>query len=205
MGAGRDHEWTAGRDRPGGRGGLPAGPLQAPRDCFEQLVGWLQGADAAALDHAQLEEQLDRRGRELMRQMLQGNLDLRALREQRAGDITDADATRHGAVEAGHTRALRSIFGTVRVTRLAYRHRGHANLYPADARLNLPMESHSHGLRQLAAVEATRGSFDQAGAAIARRTGTAPGKRQVETPGRGRRCRHRGLLRHPRRAARRRR
>ena len=54
------------------------------------------------------------------------------------------------------------------------------NLYPADATLNLPVERHSHGLRKLAALEASRGSFDDAVAAICRQTGQRLGKRQVE-------------------------
>ena len=158
----------------------PMPAMQAPRECFEQLIGWLEGDEAAGLEHGQLEEQLDSRGRELLRQLLQGNLDLRALREQRLPRVLDADGDRHGAVEAGHSRPLRSLFGKVRVTRLAYRRRGHANLHPADAQLNLPAETHSHGLRRLAAVEAARGSFDQAGAAVGRRTGQRLGKRQAE-------------------------
>ena len=68
----------------------------------------------------------------------------------------------------------------MQVTRKAYRKKGHANLYPADADLNLPREQHSHGLRKLAALEATRGSYDDAAAAIARATGQNVGKRQVE-------------------------
>ena len=154
--------------------------MQAPRECFEQLIGWLEGDEAAGLEHGQLEEQLDTRGRELLRQLLQGNLDLRSLREQRLPQVLDADGDRHGNVEDGHDRPLRSLFGRVVATRLAYRRRGHANLYPADAQLNLPVESHSHGLRRLAAVESARGSFDQAGEAIGRRTGQRLGKRQVE-------------------------
>ena len=50
----------------------------------------------------------------------------------------------------------------------------------ADAGLNLPAEKHSHGLRRLAAVEACRGSFDDATNAIARVTGQTVGKRQTE-------------------------
>jgi hypothetical protein len=46
--------------------------------------------------------------------------------------------------------------------------------------LNLPVERHSHGLRALAAVEATRGSYTEAAAAITRGTGVSLGKRQVE-------------------------
>ena len=157
-----------------------ASPFDQVRADFEGLLGWLTGSEAAGLSHGELEEQLDRRGRDLLRQMLQGQLDLRAVREQRAADVTDADGVRHGSVEPGHCRPLTSVFGTVTVTRLAYRHRGHANLYPADAALNLPVERHSHGLRRLAAIEASRGSFEEAKAALARATGTSVGKRQVE-------------------------
>ncbi|MGH9286580.1 MAG: ISKra4 family transposase, partial [Acidimicrobiales bacterium] len=54
------------------------------------------------------------------------------------------------------------------------------NLHPADGALNLPEERHSHGLRRLAALEATRGSFAGAVEAIGRATGQPLGKRQVE-------------------------
>jgi hypothetical protein len=54
------------------------------------------------------------------------------------------------------------------------------NLYPADAVLNLPVGRHSAGLQRLAAVEAARGSFADARAAIERATGVRLGKRQVE-------------------------
>src|ERR1019366_6217736 len=43
-----------------------------------------------------------------------------------------------------------------------------------------PTEKQSHGLRKLAAVEGSRGSFDEAVQAIARATGQKVGKRQVE-------------------------
>ncbi|MGB8379626.1 MAG: hypothetical protein WCG47_00030 [Dermatophilaceae bacterium] len=112
--------------------GAAADPFSGSRACLEELIGWLEGTEAAGLTHAQLEEQLDRRGRELLRRMYQGQLDLRALRERRA-QVTDAEGVRHGAVETDHVRPLSTLFGTVEVTRFAYRHRGHANLYPADA------------------------------------------------------------------------
>lgn len=104
------------------------------RACFDEVVGWLEGVEATALTHGELEEELDRRGRELLRVMLQDQLDLRALRETRAEEVYDADGIGHGTVESGHVRPLSTIFGTVSVTRLAYRHRGHANLYPTDGR-----------------------------------------------------------------------
>lgn len=120
----------------------PAEAMQASRASFEEVIGWLEGSEAAALEHAELEAELDRRGRELLRQLLQGNLDLRALREPRLAQVIDAEQIAHRAVEAGHHRGLTTTFGPVGVTRHAYRHRGHANLYPGDGLLNLPIERH---------------------------------------------------------------
>ena len=144
------------------------------------MISWLAGPEAAELAHAELENQLDARGRELLRTMLQDHLSLRSLNEVRMQSVVDSDGVAHGAVETGHRRPLATLFGTVDVERLAYRHRGHPNLHPADALLNLPEERHSHGLRRFAAVEASRGSFEEAAAALERATGQHVGKRQVE-------------------------
>jgi len=158
----------------------PTDAFGGSRQCFEEMAGWLDGPETATLTHAEIEDQLDRRGRELLRRMFQEHLELRAVRELRAHPVVDADGVTHGAVESGHRRRLASIFGELNVERFAYRHRGHPNLYPADRELNLPQERHSHGLRRLAAIESARGSFEAAADAIARTTGQDVGKRQVE-------------------------
>jgi hypothetical protein len=150
------------------------------RACFAGMEEWLSGAVAAGLTHAELEEQVDAGGRELLRRMYQDHLDLRAAREQRREKVTGADGVARTRAETGHTRPLATVFGQVTVTRIAYRAPGAANLHPADAALNLPEEKHSHGLRKLAAAEAPRGSFEAAGEAITRATGMTVGKRQVE-------------------------
>jgi hypothetical protein len=149
------------------------------RACFEDIVGWLEGAETASSSHSELEDDLDRRGRELLRRLLQDHLELRAQREERV-EVADVKGVTHGSVEAGHTRQPSTVFGAVTVKRLACRHRGAANLHPADAALNLPEERHSHGLRRLAAIEATRGSYEDAADAMERATGVAVAKRQVE-------------------------
>lgn len=82
--------------------------------------------------------------------------------------VVDADGRPHGWAEADRTRVLATRLGEVRVSRIAYRARGSTDLHPADAVLNLPVEKHSHGLRRLAALEAARGSFTGAAAAIER-------------------------------------
>ncbi len=66
------------------------------------------------------------------------------------------------------------------MTRCAWRKPGAGNWRPADAALSLPAGRHSHSLTRLAALEAARGSFGAAHAAIARRCGPVIGKRQLE-------------------------
>jgi hypothetical protein len=143
-------------------------------------VGWLEGLEAGQLAHGELEERLEVESRELFRQMFQDHLDLRAQRELRREPIVGADGVARRSVEADHGRGLMTVFGKVEVSRLAYRRRGHANLHPADAELNLPVELHFHGLRRLALLEGTRGSFDDVREAILRSTGQRLGKRQLE-------------------------
>lgn len=163
---------------------------------FDAVVADLAAPQAAALTHDELEEQLADQGRELLRQLLQDHLDLRAMREEHrvisdragrapvTGAVVGADGVVRRAVETGHTRLLATIFGRVTVTRLAYRatgpHRAAANLYPADAVLNLPERMHSHALARRAAAEAVRGSFDDAHASITAACGNVAGKRQLE-------------------------
>jgi hypothetical protein len=150
------------------------------RALFDAMVSVPRTEQAGALEHAELEARLDTQGRALPRQLMQDHLDLRAEREQRLPGVRDAEEVAHNSVESGHRRGLVTIFGEVEVRRLAYRARGSENLYPADAALNLPAERHSHGLRRLAAIEAARGSYDDAVEAIARGSGQCLGKRQVE-------------------------
>lgn len=150
------------------------------RELFEESLAWLGDPATGNLSHGDLEDQLGDRGRELLRRMYQDRLDLNALTEKRLDEVADAEGVTHGTLEKGHRRPLSVIFGGVETERFAYRHRGHANLYPADAVLNLPVERYSHGLRRLAAVESSRGSFEEATEAIQRATGVSIGKRQVE-------------------------
>jgi hypothetical protein len=159
----------------------PAGVVfTQSRQYYAETEQWLVSEEAAGLRHADLEEQLLGRGRELMRRLHQDHLDLLAAREQRRSDVTGADQIARTRAEKGHPRQLATVFGQVTVTRIAYRAPGAPNVHPLDAALNLPQEKQSHGLRKLAAIESARGSFADAAAAIIRATGVKTGKRQAE-------------------------
>jgi hypothetical protein len=120
-------------------------------------------------------------GRELMRVLFQDHLNLRTVCEPKIESIVDTQGVPRNTIERNKKRTLTSVFGDVDDRRIAYRRRGlFANIYPADAILNLPKEQYSFGLRRLAAIESTRGSFEDAIDAVKRATGVQLGKRQLE-------------------------
>jgi hypothetical protein len=159
-------------------------PFTASKAMFTALACEMAGPDAAGMTAFELEEFVDRRGREVLLRLLQDHYDLRSMREeQQAGEhpapVAAPDGITRTRLETGHGRALATLFGTVQVTRCAWRKPGAPNWCPADAALSLPAGRHSHSLAMLAAIEAARGSFDAAHAAITRRCGPVMGKRQA--------------------------
>ncbi|MEK7861889.1 MAG: ISKra4 family transposase [Chloroflexota bacterium] len=153
--------------------------FSSARSHLAELVERLRSSEAQSMTHAELEELVTREGREIERRLLQGHLELRAAREQVQESIPGAD----GVARTHHrirSRPLATVFGVVTVLRTAYSTRGREGLCPLDSELNLPEERYSHGLRRHAAIEAARGSFDQAVEAVERSTGTKVPKRQVE-------------------------
>ncbi|WP_394378477.1 ISKra4 family transposase [Saccharopolyspora spinosa] len=157
-----------------------AGAFESSRAVFESIITELGAADCG-ITHGELEELLTERSRKLMRRLLQEHLDLRSVREHPVpGGVTGPDGIQRTRLEQGRRRGLATVFGEVTVTRLAYRAPSASTVHPADGVLNLPAEKHSHGLRRLAALEAARGSFGDAQAAISRATGQEVGKRQLQ-------------------------
>jgi hypothetical protein len=163
----------------------PDDPFAASKGMFDALACELAGPAAAVLTAFELEELLDERTRKMTRQLLQDHYDLRAIREEQQArqDPAPAEGTdgiTRTRLETGHGRLLATLFGTVNVTRCAWRKPGAPDYCPADAALSLPAGRHSHTLAKLAALEAARGSFDSAHDAITRRCGPVIGKRQIE-------------------------
>ena len=155
-----------------------AAALAGPAEQFAGLLAWAAD-EAGYLDHGEREEVIGAEGRELQRRLLQATFDLGAAREERIAQVTSAAGIRHGTVEAGHGRGLASVFGPVRVTRMAYRNRREPNLYPADARQVLPDDPYSLGMRALAAYHLATSGYGQAQEIIEARTGVTAGRAQL--------------------------
>ena len=74
------------------------------RDRFEVVVSWLESQETTELSHAELGAQLQLHGRELLRQLTQDHLDLRAQRETRLAQVVGAGGVGRSHPETGRTR-----------------------------------------------------------------------------------------------------
>ena len=151
----------------------------APADAlFADAKAYLSSREALQMSESDLERELDRRGQELMRKLLQGHLDQRGPGEV-AGPVEGADGVERPERRV-HDRRLETIFGTVDVERLGYARAGHDSLHPLDASLNLPGERYSLEVRRRLAEAASSRSYDEALFDLSRNTGAEVPKRQAE-------------------------
>jgi hypothetical protein len=150
----------------------------ASQALFTHLVEILGSGAALAKTHSQVEELVQTHGMQLLCQLFQDQMDLRA-RGEGPRPVTGAD----GIVRTDRRRMRRFLetrFGRVSISRLSYGRPDTPSLRPLDAELNLPVEIYSLGVRRLAAENAALVSFDETREAIARTSGAHVPKRQVE-------------------------
>jgi hypothetical protein len=157
---------------------LPTQPFSVAEEKFAELVDHLQSAGAQKMTHSELERELEEKGRELLRTLLQAHLDTRGPGEAHE-PVVDAEGQERTSKRL-HERGLATVFGKVEMRRLGYGADGADSLHPLDGEFNLPRELYSHELRRRAAEEVAKGSYDEAVATLARSTGSAVPKRQVE-------------------------
>lgn len=153
-------------------------PYGEADDEYRGIVNYLNCEEAHDMTHSELERQLEIKGRELLRKLLQSHLDTRS-----PGEATEAVRDSDGAErteERLHERTLATVFGDVEVRRMGYGEEGAESLHPLDAELNLPPERYSHELRRRVAEESSKSSFDESVDSISRRSGTKIPKRQLE-------------------------
>ena len=146
---------------------------------FERFIEQLGADRAMAMRHDEVERLAVAEGRRVALAALQDHLALRAVRESRQNRVEGADDVTRTHIRP-RTRGLLTILGPVKVERLAYSARGTSSLAPLDAELNLPIELYSFEVRRVAAIEASKGSFDEAMATLGAMTGAPVPKRQIE-------------------------
>ena len=166
----------------------PYAPKTAPADAFaasrtrmEEMLARLSGSAMMACTQEVLEDYVTASGRELMRQIMQDQLDARAAAEERRREVMGADGVVRTRAERGHVRLLATTVGRVEISRIAYRSPALkvGNLHVADAGLSLPAQLYSRPLQRAVVHEAASGSLRQAAQGLERATGQKIGTRQL--------------------------
>ena len=149
------------------------------RQEFEHIVDYLDAKETSAMTHSELERELEKKGRELMRKLLQEHLDNRSPGRCDDPPVQGADGVVRSRVRL-QQRELETVFGTVSIQRAGYGQQGVKSQHPLDAELNLPEERYSLEMRRRVAEEAAKSSFDETFESIGKNTGGHVPKRQVE-------------------------
>ncbi len=154
-------------------------PFSHSAEKFEALVAELGDQRLLDVEHEEVEILVQERGRQVLRQLFEDHLALRAPATPVEGEVTGSD----GEVRRNRRtmrRSLTTIFGTVQVGRIGYRGHGIGALMPLDAVLNLPSDKYSHGVRRQVATLVGKTSFEDAATTMSKSTGAPVPKRQVE-------------------------
>jgi len=149
------------------------------RQWYGEMEKFVVSADAEKMSESDIERELEKRGQEPMRRLMQAHLDVRGPGEAAEGMAEGSDGVTR-VRERLQERGLETIFGEVRVERAGYGAKGIESLHPLDAELNLPPELYSHEVRRRAADAAAKESFDEVVRTLKTTTGAEGGKRQVE-------------------------
>lgn len=147
---------------------------------FQHIVMRAGSQEMMQLQHGDVESWIGTETRELARRLLQGHLDHRESEEVMQKEVVAADGMARTHIRIACERALASVFGRVTVKRIGYGGRETWSLFPLDAKLNLPANLYSHGLRKRVVEEASKNSFEDAVLSIGATTGYKINKRQVE-------------------------
>ena len=165
------------------------------RFAFRQVETWLTSDEANQASEAEVEKELEQRGRELLRLLLQAHL-----RQRGTGDVgpsvqvrplpaaqaldppttTEATPTVQRRQQRLHPRTLRTTLGEVTVERTPYAAPGQTSVHPLDEQLQLPERSFSYPLQERLVRHAVQGPFDEALANVQQATGVTVSKRSAE-------------------------
>jgi hypothetical protein len=146
---------------------------------FDALVAWAQGSEGTL---SEVEQEVGQRGRRLLRAVIQGHLDLRAVKEKKMDAVQGVDEIRRTQRRSGEHRTIGTLFGEVKATRTRYetKEKSVASLCPLDGELNLADQKYSHQVAKRIAHNVTMGSFENTIETLEQTSGISVPKRQVE-------------------------
>lgn len=156
-------------------------PAQLARDQFCSLESWLSSVPALGLPLHQVEQQQQHKDREVQRLLLQAHVLRRG-----AGDVGGAIQCRTHDTEMLYShrrlqqRTLKTIFGTIHISRIGYGRGGADSIHPLDEAMQLPRRGFSYELQKRLVKAALQGPFRESTERILDTTGQSVPKRCLE-------------------------
>jgi hypothetical protein len=157
------------------------GSLRAVEACVNETLEWSGRADTQGQTIDAVEKEMEARGRELCRRMMQYYVDQRG-----TGDVGDAielegSGKRLGEKRVeGRGRTLTTVFGPVTVRRTAYAAAGERQVCPVDEGMSLPARTYSYRVQRQIAIQVAQGPYAEGAAALNERMGQGISKRSME-------------------------
>src|SRR5207245_9453139 len=148
--------------------------IGSARNAFADLEHWLYSHTSTTHKLHSIEVEQERRGREVLRLMLQAHIDSRGDGCVGDGLVVNPQGSSEEIVyrhKRLRSRRLITVFGPVSIRRMEYSSRGQHSLYPLDAVLGLPARSYSYEIQRRLVKAAVKGPFDEIGRASCREGG----------------------------------
>jgi hypothetical protein len=160
------------------------GDQPSPASGIEAFSGLERFLEAAAEAHAglsEVERESGRRGREMVRLMLQAHLDARGRGDVGEGIVIDGgEAPLRLAYKRIRSRRILTVFGGLKLTRTGYGQPGERTVYPLDQELQLPERTYSYEYQRRLIRAVVCSPFDEAISFVAEMTGVSVPKRSAE-------------------------
>lgn len=156
--------------------------LDAASVAYQDILEWLLCPDSLVAPLHEIEAEHSRRGRELLRLMLQAHVRARGIGHCGPALLLIAkDGEKR--LEAGrvHGCVQKTLFGRIEVLRQSYGAPEEASVHPLEPALPMPRRSFSYELQRRFVKESVRGPLDEARDSLEEISGIRVGKGTVET------------------------
>jgi hypothetical protein len=155
----------------------PASGIEA----FSDLERFLEAAAEAHAGLGEVERASERRGREMVRLMLQAHVDARGNGDVGEAIVVDDDkGPLRLAYKRIRSRRILTVFGELTLMRTGYGQPGERTVYPLDRELQLPERTYSYEYQRRLMRTVVCSPFDEAIALLAELTGVSVPKRAAE-------------------------
>lgn len=145
---------------------------------FFNMTDLLKDKKMKSLDLSDIEEYIQKDGRDLLKHLLLGHIEDRGIGDIGPGVIgSDGIKRTHKRIRI---KKIKTLFGKIEINRIAYSVPGVSSLFPLDAMLNLPKIDVSYNLQKYFVLEIIKTSFDESIESIERWTEVKISKYQAK-------------------------